>query len=198
MKKLTLILSAMFFHIFLQAYECRGEVISKNHTPPAKTKYEKFISADGQILVREFYKLNSPLHLNSYLINLDTKLIKVTSVNNNKTIIGLQFRYTKKSKYALTFTNILDEDEILSLSKALAYMQKNVTKMSKNCKTYTEVEYASRGGFKAGFYIIPQKNKNVVSYYMIIRGKLVSLPTLSGLATTIKDSENMLKEIKSN
>jgi hypothetical protein len=117
----------------------------------ATTKLEEFISKKGDLIVKEFYELGSVSAM--YGSRLDFKAITAYAPGNeNNKLKGLKVEITEIGKTTRNKAILLDMDEMESTIQAIDYMTALAEKWSGQERSYTEVEFSTKGYFRIGFY----------------------------------------------
>jgi hypothetical protein len=148
--------------------------------PKPQTKLEAFLSSKGTLVVKDFYELGKVGGLGSSM-SMDAVVLTQPGQEDQK-IRGLRVEVSESGRLERSNTSFLDMDEIESLSKALSYM----TGLSEKWKPiekqeYSEVQFATKGDFRIGFY---QRKKN--------QGAFVSSGTV-GVARAFIDVQDFAK-----
>jgi len=138
----------------------------------SRTNYEVFAAADGVLRVTEFYEL--PRQFLKYGA-CEATLIRSRNTQSNDLSIALRLDF--KDNQGSSGQSYLDLDEIHSLNAALKYMLQHRDALIREARTYCEVDYRSRSGFAAGFYV----KKEEVGEYMIVGGVIAFVRSLSQL-----------------
>jgi hypothetical protein len=128
-----------------------AQIIAPNHAP-ARSKFELFDGQTGCLRIKEFYKLASPAFKYS---KGEAILVRSTDQQTWDMQIALNLKFQGAQNERSSY---LDEDEIRTLSTALAQMRDNHDAIVRDAKTYTEVTYTSRAGLCAGFYVHEDKS----------------------------------------
>jgi hypothetical protein len=120
--------------------------------PPAKpnlpqTKLESFLATRGTLLVKDFYELGK-------ISGMTMEAVVLTEPGQeDRRIRGMRIEIAEIGRLERSDTSFLDMEEIESLSKALTYMSELASKWAGTEKQeYTEVQFATKGDFRIGFY----------------------------------------------
>ncbi len=118
------------------------------------TQIEEFITKKGQIIVKEFYDVETlPGHLGKYtwgLMKITALVIYQPGIFDK--LYGLKIYIEEEGKYPDKNTSFLDFEELISLSEALGYMIELSGKWALAEREYTEVFFQTEGDYKIGFY----------------------------------------------
>jgi hypothetical protein len=119
-----------------------------------KSKIELFSLKTGNLIKKEFTKLNSTR-------KVVLEILKISDVMNNTTIDGIKFNTTivNKNNGTETKSNYLDADEVDAFLKSAKFLLSSLNMPGDN---YTEYQFVSRGGLMAGAY----SSKNGWNYYL--------------------------------
>lgn len=148
-----------------------------------KTRFESFSAEDGVLRVTECYKLKAP---RMQYGKCETELIRSRDTRSQKVFTALKIGYTDRDgEYPKSVSEILDEDELSSLSSALTYVVQNKSKLISTAKTYTEIKYNSRGGFVVGMYIADNKD---TGEFIILEGETAFLVSLEDFQRLVDDA----------
>jgi hypothetical protein len=115
------------------------------------TKLESFLAQKGTLIVKDFYPLGEVNGRYNAKMKFDALVIYQPGQETQR-LRGLRVEVTESGSYDRSHTSFLDIDEIESLSKAMAYMLDLIEKWKEVSKPYTEVIFATKGDFEAGFY----------------------------------------------
>lgn len=149
MRKLICFL-LLFLVLPVIAHSQPTKVDSEGKQEPA-TKLEQFLSKKGRLYVKDFFEAGEVS--GSY-----GQHVTVTSVNlyepgkEKEKSRGLKIEVYEGGRLEKTHSSFLDIEEVESLSKAIEYMVKLIENFKGTNREYTEVIFATKGGFKIGFY----------------------------------------------
>ncbi len=155
-----------------------------------QTKFEIFSSTQGILHVTEFYEIGAVAIKHG---SCTVTLIRSRNTQSNATSVAVRFDY--KDANNRKYFAILDADEIVSLDSALKYVWEHKPEMVRAAKTYTEVVYSSRGGFKAGLYISGSKE---VGEYMVIGNQTVFFHSIEELRRIVDATLFKIEGFKSH
>lgn len=157
------------------------------------TRFESFSSKHGVIRIKEMYPLPA---IPSQYGTAEAELVRLTNVRDQDSSIALAISYTGSGKYDRELREVIDEDEFDSLADAIAYVIANKDSISKQAVAYTEVEYRSRGGFRAGFYYSPSDSKG--NSYIGVSHETVFLNSISDFQGVVKAAKEKTKELRAS
>jgi hypothetical protein len=154
-----------------------------------QTNHEIFAATAGVLQVTEFYDLASPPVKYGKAAFV---LVRSRNTQSNEMSIALRVEFTDSDGYE--HRAFLDQDEIVSLEGALRYILQNRAELINRAKTYTEVTYQSRGGFRAGLYVSPAGNS--VGEYMDVGNCSVFFHELERLSEVIDEALFKLESLR--
>lgn len=109
-----------------------------------QSKIEQFSSRSGSIIEKQFVRVGSNK-------GVDVEIYRVTDLVTKSTLSGVRLSYTAVSSYSSDEkTAALDADEVDGLIKTIELLKSNVFTSARD--SYTEIVFASRGGFSAGAF----------------------------------------------
>jgi hypothetical protein len=126
--------------------------VTPSGTPESKpqTKLEAFQASKGTLIVKDFYELGKVAGIGT--ISIDGVVMTQPGQESNR-MRGLRIEVEERGRLERSNISLLDMDEIESLSKALSYMSDLAAKWKGMEKQeYSEVQFATKGDFKIGFY----------------------------------------------
>lgn len=153
----------------------------------ARSNFEMFHASDGVLRVKEVFKLTPPILKYG---RCETSVIRSRDTRTSQSVLAMHIQYKEEHR---DVSEVLDEDEIISLSTALKYIAEHRTSMVAAVETYTEVTYRSRGGFQAGIYIT---ELHEVGEFMILSGQTAFMPNLSVLDRVVDDALFRIEVLK--
>ncbi|MBL0136936.1 MAG: hypothetical protein IPP86_00210 [Bacteroidetes bacterium] len=114
-----------------------------------KSLLEKFSERSGSLMKREFFDVGK-------IRGMKIKMMKITNLTDpgSKTLSGARFECSTQYSDYIAF---VDADELDGLIASLDFIQSKI--FNDTAKTYTEVEFKTRGGFKSGCYFSQNDNK---------------------------------------
>jgi len=156
MKRVVWILAVLSLVGEAVSFAQQTEAVGQPSEAKPQTKLEAFLSSKGTLVVKEFYELGKVGGLGSGL-SIDAVVVTQPGQDDQR-IRGLRIEVSEAGRLERSNTSFLDMEEIDSLSKALAYMADLAAKWKPVEKQeYTEVQFATKGEFRIGFY---QRKKN--------------------------------------
>jgi hypothetical protein len=165
--------------------------------PPAseakpQTKLESFLSSKGTLLAKDFYEMGRVAGTGS--LSIDAVVITQPGQEDRK-IRGLRVEVAEYGRLERTDSSFLDLDEIESLSKALAYMADLAAKWKGTEKVeYTEVQFATKGDFRIGFYQRKKDQGGFVSSGIVGSTKaFISVADFAKVKTMVDQSLTLLQ-----
>jgi hypothetical protein len=151
--------------------------------PHTRSNYEVFAASEGVLRVTERYEISPPpLKYGS----IKTMLVRSKNTQANAVSMALHFAF--KDQKGSESSSFLDADEIKSVDAALRHISKNRQQLVQAAKTYTEVDYISRGGFRMGLFVILDNGARKVGEFVVIGRRNAFLHTLDDLSKTIDES----------
>jgi hypothetical protein len=129
-----------------------GNLLAQEVQAPARpekpqTKLESFLANRGTLLVKDFYELGRVGGM-----SLDAVVLTEPGQEERR-VRGVRIEVTEYGRVERSSTSFLDLEEIEDLSKALSYMSELATKWAAVEKQeYTEVQFATKGDFRIGFF----------------------------------------------
>jgi hypothetical protein len=158
-----------------------------NNETAGGTNYERFARAPGVLFVTEYYGLPAPT-IEPGVVEI--VLVRSTNTLTNTLSVALRISFMNDGRcYAIAF---LDEDEIKSLELALKYIIKEQAGLTESLKTYTGIEYRSRGGFEMGFFANPKWKALGRAFnseqFMGVGGTKVFLPDFREFANSVDEA----------
>jgi hypothetical protein len=151
-----------------------------------KSKIELFSMKTGNLIKKEFTKLNSTR-------KVVLEILKISDVMNNTTIDGIKFNTTiiTKNNSTETKSNYLDADEVDAFVKSAKFLLNSLNAPGDN---YTEYQFVSRGGLMAGVY----SSKSGWNYYLKLNQDdsdsfaFVSKEDFQEITHTVEQAKNKL------
>lgn len=115
----------------------------------SKSLIEKLSDKSGSLFKREFTEIGK-------IKGMKVDLLRITNLSeaNAKSFSGARFENSTQYSDYIAF---VDADELDGLIASLQYIQTKI--FNDTAKVYTEVEFKTRGGFKAGCYFTPDDKK---------------------------------------
>lgn len=142
MKKLTISIV-----ISLISYTLLSQVKEKE-----LSNAETFSNQSGSLIEKQFIPIGK-------IKGVEVSVMKIKDLNSNVSKSALRFEYEYKSQYTTdSKIAVLDNDEIEGLVKSMNNMIASVFNSTRT--VYTEVNFMSRTGFKAGCYFDVKKASN--------------------------------------
>jgi len=140
MKKITGLVSVLIFVAISPLY---AEDYKEQITKP-KTKLEEFTARTGTVIVKGFEEIGDVYGLYDTLIKVDAK--EFFNVSSGKKEYGITIEVIKeKGRYDKKDTSYIDYDEIDSLLKGIAYIEKVDNKVTKFSNF--QADYNTKGDF---------------------------------------------------
>jgi hypothetical protein len=146
----------------------------------SRSNYEVFAAAEGILRVTERYEIAPPPVKYGA-----AKFTLIRSRNTQANIISAALQIGFKDAKGLEGSSFLDGDEIKSVDTALRYISTNRERIIRAAKTYTEVDYSSRGGFRMGLYVMASGGQ--VGEFMVVGRRTAFLHSLGDLSKAIDE-----------
>ncbi len=116
------------------------------------TKLESFLVSKGELIVKDFYAVGNLMGNYGTKVEI-TCLILYTPGEEDLRIKGVKIEITERERYGeKDESSFLDIDEVISLSKALDYINNTAASWKLSPREYSEVVFSTKGDFKIGFY----------------------------------------------
>jgi hypothetical protein len=158
----------------------------------AKTHYEEFAAAAGVLRVTEQFELPQPRV--KYGV-VDMALVRSRNTQSNDISLALRIGFTDGD--GVRWVELLDEDEVVSLESALKYILQHREELIRRARTYTEIEYRSRGGFRMGMYVAePADRRQEVGEFMAVQDQFAWFHSLAALAEVIDEALFKMESVR--
>lgn len=147
----TCVLASMILTTIVQAQE-KPPVAEQGKKPEPSTQVEKFVSARGKLIIKDYYKLTTLIGNFGESLKLDLLVFSAPATANKDKVFGVRFEVPRKERFDLTAIGFLDFDEAKDLAETLGFMQKLASEMAEEDHENTEVIYETRGRMQFGFF----------------------------------------------
>ncbi len=155
--------------------------------PAQRSKYEEFAAADGVLRLTEFHQLPAP---RSFYGKTEIELVR--SVDTRTNVASAAVKVAFEDADELSYVSFLDEDELGSIRAGLALLCANRGRLIAGARTYTEVDYRTRAGFRVGMYCTPGGK---AGEFMEVGGHSVFLLSLDELLRCVDGSVERLRSL---
>jgi len=156
------------------AIACHAQAPKDPKEVSEKSKIETFSLKTGSLFKKEFWTLGT-------VKKVELKKLVITDISTNQTLNGLRLQtIVTKSYGGDTKISFLDVDEVESFRKSAKYL---LALAPSDAGTYIEMEFTSRGGFRAGAfcednywkYFIQLKRNDNDSYVFLSKSEFQTL-----------------------
>lgn len=160
---------------------------------PTQTRFEQFSSRQGGILIKEMVDI---AEVPTRFGELTVQVIRIEDSRSGEVVRAVSVGHKKNNdRLEREYSAVLDESELDELIKALAFMDTQREQLFKFGRTYTEMTYASVGGFAAGIYIDPQEQPKFLQDYAKIGGETAFFLNATDLTKWMTEAQRVLKSM---
>jgi hypothetical protein len=149
------------------------------------SQIERFASRSGVLIKITAEQLGS-------VAGVSVQLMRAEDLGSGAGLSGVRFEKDSTSRYGGSLIAVLDADEVESLAESLSILDAGI--FSTTPDHYTEVNFVSRGGFKAGAYY----SKSQWQLYLHVGRSLEGYESMSReefkrLGSLIRDAQKKLQ-----
>ena len=156
-----------------------------------QSKYEVFVEKEGSLILSAYYDLVGPRVTGG---TARSELIHAQEVLTGKECYALRIFHTDSEHTRRRIHSVIDRDEIDFLAKTIVRIQSRMTKIIKEKKTRTRMQYTTRSGFRFGYFHRPGDNSEV---FMTIGGRTVLLKNLADAKELVAKAQTKIRELES-
>lgn len=166
------------------------EVARKNPERP-KTHHEEFMIGTGTVRLTEFFDLP---RLRVKYGAVASTLIHSHDWQSSESSLAVRLAYTDSDD--LDYVDFVDEDEILTIENALGYLSSSRHSLVHRARTYMEIVFKSRSGFRVGMYCGGANGDT--GEFLDVAGETVFLHSLDDLRGLFGAARELATRVRQN